>query len=160
MTPEKNLNFHGKNILIKLSKSAQAATGQLNTPLLIEIQIYFSCLLGKRLAFYAANYADREIPGTQTVEAALFSELLSTSKQLTENIYIRFNTVMTKTCSVSDYSGPPPVSDFKIANQKPYVPNWLDIDFKNDLWAGAYGWNNSDKSYSNTKQVRSSAQKV
>ncbi|VAW66224.1 hypothetical protein MNBD_GAMMA09-3458 [hydrothermal vent metagenome] len=156
MALEQKLSFHKKDILITLSRYAQTAAKQLNTPLIIEIQIYFSCLLGKRLAFYS----DSEISGVQIIEAGLFTELLNSSKRLTNNIYVRFNTVMTKTCSVSDYSGPPPVSDFKIANQKPYVPNWLDIDFKNDLWAGEYGWNNSDKSYSNTKQIRSSAQKA
>ena len=156
MALEHKLNFHNKNILIHLSNKAQLAAEQLNSPLLIEIQIYFSCLLGKRLAFYS----DKEIKGAQRVESSLFSELLSTSKKLTHNIYIRFNTVMTKTCSVSDYSGPPPVSDFKITNQKPYVPNWLNIDFKNNDWAGEYGWNKSDKSYANTKQIRSQPQKL
>jgi len=151
MSLEQTLNFHEKDILINLSGPAKTAAAQLASPLIIEIQIYFSCLLGKRLAFYA----NQPIEGTQQVEDLLFTELLASAKQLTENIYIRFNTVMTKTCSVSDYSGPPPVSDFKISNQKPYVPNWLNIDFKNSLWAGEYGWNNSDRTYSNTKQIRS-----
>ncbi len=151
MSLEQTLTFHEKDILINLSEQAKVGATQLASPLIIEIQIYFSCLLGKRLAFYS----DQPIEGVQQVEEVLFSELLTSAKQLTGNIYIRFNTVMTKTCSVSDYSGPPPVSDFKIANQKPYVPNWLNVDFKKSLWSGEYGWNNSDRSYSSTKQIRS-----
>ncbi|VAW60892.1 hypothetical protein MNBD_GAMMA11-2802 [hydrothermal vent metagenome] len=151
MSLEQTLNFHEKDMLISLSDQAEAAAAKLATPLIIEIQIYFSCLLGKRLAFYS----DQPVEGVQQVKETLFSELLTSAKQLTGNIHIRFNTVMTKTCSVSDYSGPPPVSDFKITHQKPYVPNWLSIDFKNSLWMGEYGWNNSDKTYFNTKQIRS-----
>jgi len=155
MALEQTLSFHEKDILIKLSDTAEQQARQLDTKLLIEIQIYFSCLLGKRLAFYSAS----EIEGVQQVEETLFSELLTTAKPLSDHIFVRFNTVMTKSCSVSDYSGPPPVSDFKISNQKPYVPNWLNIDFSDNLWAGEYGWHNSDKSFANTRQIRSAVLK-
>lgn len=60
-----------------------------------------------------------------------FLSMLEESQPLTENVYLRFNTVMTKTCSVSD---------FTISNQSPYVPSWLNVDYKNAQWCGKYGW--------------------
>lgn len=149
----KQLIFHEKPMDIKLSESGLLQNQALTSPLIIEIQIYFSCLLGKRLAFYTKH----EMQGAWQVEPDQFSSMLEDSKQLTDNIYIRFNTVMTKACSVSDYVGPPPVTDFTIKNQKPYVPSWLNIDFTDDQWSGEYGWPSSDKSYGNTKQVRAKA---
>ena len=84
--------------------------------------------------------------------------MIDDAEQLSENIYIRFNTVMTKACPVSDYAGPPPVTDFIINNQKPYVPSWLTIDFKKGVWSGEYGWPGSKQGQANTKQVRGEAQ--
>ncbi|VAW55015.1 hypothetical protein MNBD_GAMMA06-1386 [hydrothermal vent metagenome] len=151
---KKQLTFHEKLVTVKLSAQAEEQSSKLNNILLIEIQIYFSCLLGKRLAFYT----DTEFNGAWQVERDQFKTMLDDSEQLTDNIYIRFNTVMTKACPVSDYIGPPPVTDFTISNQKPYVPSWLNIDFKKDEWSGEYGWPNSKAGQKNTKQVRGQAQ--
>jgi hypothetical protein len=149
----KQLVFHDRTMEVKLSERAVQQDKKLNLPLIIEIQIYFSCLLGKRLAFYT----DRALDGAWQVEPELFSSMLGDARQLTENIFIRFNTVMTKTCPVSDYAGPPPVTDFKIKNLKPYVPTWLRIDYQNGLWCGEYGWPASVAGQMNTKQVRGNA---
>ena len=147
------LTFHNKEVGIKLSNTANEQNRKLDSILLIEIQIYFSCLLGKRLAFYS----ERALDGAWQLSADEMANVLSEAQQLTDKIYIRFNTVMTKSCPVGDYIGPPPVADFTIANQKPYVPNWLNIDYKHGLWSGQFGWHSSDKDYANTKQVRACA---
>jgi hypothetical protein len=148
------LTFHEKTMSINLTDQAVKQSNQLSNVLLIEIQIYFSCLLGKRLAFYS----DTEMNGVWQVDKESFSAMVNDAEQLTENIYVRFNTVMTKACPVSDYIGPPPVTDFIISNQKPYVPSWLNIEFNNDEWSGEYGWPASKEGQANTKQVRGQAQ--
>ncbi len=147
------LTFHNKAVDIKLSSAAGKQAKKLNSILLIEMQIYFSCLLGKRLAFYS----EKKIDGAWQLSADEFKDVLQNAQQLTGNLYVRFNTVMTKDCPVGDHVGPPPVTDFAIKNQKPYVPNWLTIDYKDGQWAGQYGWNASEKGFANTKQIRQSA---
>jgi hypothetical protein len=150
---KKQLTFHDKTIDIALSDAAIDQSKKLGSQLLVEIQIYFSCMLGKRLAFYA----DQPMDGTWQVEQEQFDGLLDSAQSLADNIYLRFNPVMTKSCSVSDYIGPPPVTDFEIRNKTPYVPCWLKIDYRNGLWSGEYGWHNTDVTVSNTKQVRGDA---
>ncbi len=151
---QSKLVFHNKTLDIKLSKAAESSSQQLASKLIIEIQIYFSCLMGKRLAFYS----EKAIEGCWHIDdKEEFSRLLKDSQPLSDNIFIRFNTVMTKACPVSEQLGPPPVSDFKIKNQTPYVPNWLNIDFKEGRWCGEYGWEASQSGYKNTKQVRGDA---
>lgn len=152
---QKQLSFHDKAVEITLSKKAVAASQKLDSPLIIEMQIYFSCLLGKRLAFYT----QQPLNGAWQVEDELFATMIDESQLLADNVYVRFNTVMTKSCPVSDYAGPPPVTDFTIKNQKPYVPSWLTIDFSKGFWCGEYGWPSSTKGYMNTKQVRAKAVK-
>ena len=107
---KKQLTFHGKSIAVKLTDKATIQNLKLNNTLLIEIQIYFSCLLGKRLAFYT----DTELNGAWQMDKKQFTSMINDAQQLTDNIYVRFNTVMTKACSVSDHIGPPPVTDFTI----------------------------------------------
>lgn len=150
---QKQLIFHEKPIDIKLTESASIQNKKLESILLVEIQIYFSCLLGKRLAFYT----DQPQDGTWQVESDQFSSMLEDAQPLTDKVHVRFNTVMTKACPASDYLGPPPVTDFKIKNQKPYVPAWLIVDFQNGLWSGEYGWSKSEAGQSNTKQIRGDA---
>jgi len=152
----KQLNFHGKIMGINLSERAVAQSKALQFPLIIEVQIYFSCLLGKRLAFYTEHQLD----GAWQVEPKLFASMLDDSQALTGNVFIRFNTVMTKSCPVSDYIGPPPVTDFTIKNQKPYVPSWMNIDFARGFWSGNYGWPSSTRNIMNTKQVRAEAVRI
>lgn len=146
------LVFHDKAVDIKLSKAASQQSEKLDSILLVEIQVYFSCLLGKRLAFYS----QKKIEGVWQLSEDELNEVLTNAQKLTNNIYVRFNTVMTKSCPVGDYVGPPPVTDFTIRNQTPYVPSWLDLDYVNGQWCGQYGWKASDKSYGNTKQIRGS----
>ena len=56
---QKELNFHEKAMDIKLSKAAELQSKKLQSILVIEVQIYFSCLLGKRLAFYSEQLKSR-----------------------------------------------------------------------------------------------------
>jgi hypothetical protein len=151
---KKQLSFHEKEMTVELSPQAIEQSARLESILLIEIQIYFSCLLGKRLAYYT----DTVLNGAWQVEKEQFAEMVGDAQKVTDNLYVRFNTVMTKACPVSDYVGPPPVTDFTIKNQKPYVPSWLNIDFKNGEWSGEYGWPKSKAGQKNTKQVRGQAQ--
>ena len=118
----------GKQISINLSSRADKALGQRDAPLMVEMELYFSCLIRKKVRFYDAPQAG---------DASLRAEL---SPQLT----IQFRPVMTRSCG-RDYEGDePPLTDFPIANPKPYVPHWLRIDFRNGEWQGEFGYASQD----------------
>ncbi len=147
---KKELHFQGKKIQIEYSQKADEMAHQLNTPMVMEMQVYFSCMLGKNLAYYSGS----SIAGAYQLEPSLFKELLEDSQQLTGNIYLRFNIVMTKDCPVAGCIGPPPVTDFAIVGSEAYVPRWLNIDFYDGIFTGEYGWKSSPTGQRNTKQVR------
>jgi len=148
-----SLNFHGRAVRVMLTPAAEQRAKALDERVLLEVQIYFSCVLVKRVAIYS----DTPQEGAWQLESAEFDALLAKAQPLTERLYVRFNTVMTKICPVGDYLGPPPVSDFKIAREEAYVPRWLRVDYRDGRWYGDYGWYSSREDESNTVQIRGAA---
>ena len=149
----KALIFHGKTIEIEYTKKAEEMAQQLAAPMVMEIQIYFSCMLGKNLAYYSGT----PLPGAYQLKPAQFEELLKDSQQLMGNVYVRFNIVMTKNCPVAGTLGPPPVTDFEIVGTEVYVPTWLSIGYRDDVFIGEYGWKSSKPGQLNTRQIRDTA---
>lgn len=150
---QKTVMFHGKSVDVTLTpraaKMCKAVVGQL----ILEVQVYFSCVLVKRVAIYA----DAPQDGTWQLEPEQFAALLQQSQPLCDRLSVRFNTVMTTICPVTDYLGPPPVTDFKIHREGAYVPRWLTVDYRDGKWFGDYGWHASSRGDSNTVQIRAGA---
>ena len=122
------VEINGKQIAINLSKRASEALSQRSAPLVVEMELYFSCLIRKKVRFH-----DTERPGEDALRA-----------ELSPQLHIQFRPVMTRTCG-RDYEGDePPLTDFPIANPKPYVPHWLRIDFRNGEWQGEFGYASQD----------------
>ena len=116
----------GKNILLELSDRAKQQLDDRETPLFIEMELYFSCLLRKELRIY------------ETLREQLDEAFVT---QLSDRLHISFRPVMTKSCSVSSCEGEsPPVSDFPIKKPQAYVPKWLKLDFKKGKWCGDFGY--------------------
>ena len=116
----------GKEIQVELSDKAEKQLSYRSTPLFVEMELYFSCLLRKELRIY------------ETIREQL-DEAFST--QLSDNLQISFRPVMTKSCSVSSCEGEkPPLSDFPIQKPQSYVPKWLKIDYRKGEWCGDFGY--------------------
>lgn len=116
----------GKNILLELSDRAKQQLNDRETPLFIEMELYFSCLLRKELRIY------------ETLREQLDEAFVT---KLSDRLHISFRPVMTKSCSVSSCEGEsPPVSDFPIDKPQAYVPKWLKLDFKKGKWCGDFGY--------------------
>ncbi len=115
------LEFHGKALQIKLSPAAQQALQQRDVPLHVEMELYFSCMIRKKVRFY-------EQAGDNDYRTA------------TQNLKLGFRPVMTQQCSIHDNDGPPPVTDFPVANPGNFIPNWLNLHFHKGIWQGEFGY--------------------
>jgi hypothetical protein len=115
-----NITLVGKTVEIRLSDNASRALAGRSTPLRVEMELLFSCLIRKRVRF-------GELDGR---EATLASDKLAVS----------FRPVMTHACSVKNLQGAPSLDDFPIANPRPYVPRWLAIDHRQGQWLGEFGY--------------------
>ena len=117
---DKQIALLGRKVMISLSSAAVTALSQRDTLLVAEMELYFSCLIRKKVRF------------RENVEG----ELVYVIDQLS----VRFRPVMTAVCGV-DYEGDePPLTDFPIKKPESFVPHWLKLDFKKDKWIGEFGF--------------------
>ncbi len=116
-----SVDFHGKTVHVELSKSAQHHLAGASSPLFVEMELYFSCLIRKKVRFNS----DRAKKNAQPV---------------TDHLSVSFHPVMTRACG-KDYEGDaPPLTEFPIAKPAPYVPRWLKIDYRAGEWQGEFGY--------------------
>ena len=118
------ITISGKPVRIELSPAASHAMQQRITPLLAEMELYFSCLVRKKVRFYDND-------------ESMDSERVFVNEQLA----VCFRPVMTQTCSfnAAEDEGPP-VTDFPIVRPEAYVPRWLHIDYRKGEWCGEFGY--------------------
>ncbi|MHB1092368.1 hypothetical protein [Thiobacillus sp.] len=114
-----NVTLHDKSLEIRLTDAAQKALGRRATPLVAEMELLFSCLLRKRVHF---------------------GESEADSTPVNDHLAVRFKPIMTRRCSVAEGGAHPPSDGFPLKNPRPYVPNWLSIDYRRGKWVGNFGY--------------------
>jgi len=112
-----------KSVKVEISPRAMTELRNRQSPLYLEMELYFSCLIRKALRFHD-NYS-------QVAESAV---------RVTDNLFLSFRPVMTQACKVEAGAGAPPVTDFPIAKVSPYVPKWVNVDFHHGQWRGEFGY--------------------
>ena len=127
---EQYIEMLGKQIAVELSHKARRQLNKLETPLLIEMELYFSCLIRKQVRVYE-ELSERVTDKLEGQFSAQFADMM----------HIAFRPVMTKACTVSSCEGDsPPLSDFPIKNPHCYIPKWLKLDYKKGQWCGDFGY--------------------
>ena len=111
-------------VKVKTTPRADAKLKGLGSPLAVEMEIYFSCLIRLRVLF----------PETLKEE---YIPVNSDHSQL--DLY--FNPVMTSHCDISEVRGRDPDTEyFPIQKPEKFIPKWLKVDFKNNQWQGEFGY--------------------
>ena len=109
-----------KQVSVTVSKSALRCLEKATKPLLIEVELYFSCLIKKVCHF-------REI------------ENIDDYVKVMDGLYINFRATMTNKCSIEEFDKDK-TADFPIVDQKAYIPNWVNLNFSGNSWAGDFGY--------------------
>lgn len=117
---EYKVSLNGKLVSVNISQAAQRRLNKMAIPLLIETELYFSCLIKKVCHF-------RE---TEDVE---------NYTRVKEDLFIHFKATMTRRCSIEDFDKDN-IADFPIVNQEPYIPKWVNIDYAGNEWTGEFGY--------------------
>lgn len=109
----------GKSVQVEWTASADRELQGLPEPLLVEMELYFSCLIRKAVRFgreaQAENFA---MAGSQ--------------------LKVGFRPVMTRACRMSDVEGAPPLEDFPVVKPEAFVPKRLAIDYRDGKWSGEF----------------------
>jgi hypothetical protein len=115
----------GRKVLVEWSTSAARELEKLAEPLIVEMELYFSCLIRKAVRFGQAQHA------------ADFA-------RAGPHLLVGFRPVMTKACGVGDFEDEPPLEDFPIVKSEAFVPRRLTIDYRSGSWKGEFFLNTND----------------
>lgn len=113
-----------KDIKVSITDKAERELNKRNAPLYAEMELYFSCLIRMKVRFYE-------------------QEMQSEHFVVSDKLMISFRPVMTARCDTHYEGNEPPLTDFPIQKADAFIPKWLDIDFKNGNWTGAFGMVNA-----------------
>jgi hypothetical protein len=118
---DSRVQIEGRTVEIRLSNAASRQLARRISPLVAEMELYFSCLIRKKVRFRDDTGGAGNI-------------------RVNDRLSVRFRPVMTQHCGL-DYEGDePPLTDFPITRTKPYVPRWLRIDYRGGDWLGEFGY--------------------
>lgn len=115
------LNLLDKPVRIDTTARAAREIAQRTRPLRVEMELYFSCMIGKTLRF------DEATQGSDFVPAG-------------PNLEIGFRAVQTQACHVTTDVPKPGRVGFPIKDAKRFVPKWLALDFRDGRWEGEFGF--------------------
>ena len=116
------LSIRGKSFHLDISAAARRQLDRRAQPLCLELELYFSCLIRKRVYVREAPSAEGYIP-------------------LTDRLLVRFRPVATRTCSISDCDGEmPPLVDMPVVKPERYFPHWLRLDYRRCKWQAEFGY--------------------
>ena len=110
-----------KSVSVEWTKAAEAAMSSAPEPLRAEMELYFSCLIRKKVRFGDKAHSREFVP-------------------VNERLGIAFRPVMTKACKVDSADQEAPLADFPIVNPAAFVPHWLKIDYRHGVWEGEFGY--------------------
>ncbi|NWG86250.1 MAG: hypothetical protein HXY26_01865 [Hydrogenophilaceae bacterium] len=118
---EWQIQLLGRDLRVALSRAAVRALEARVTPLHVEMELYFSCLIRKRVYF--------DLP--QRGEVALIGQDMS----------IGFRPVMSRGgCSVADTNPEEMLVDLPTGEPQRFVPHWLKLDYRHGQWQGEFGY--------------------
>jgi hypothetical protein len=115
------IEIDGKPMTVHLTRAAESALHQRTSPLVAELELYFSCFIRKRVRFHTVVRSD------QAVMAA-------------DNLCVSFRPVMTEQCTIGQANGDTALTEFPIVKPAAYVPHWLRIDHRAGEWHGEFGY--------------------
>jgi len=111
-----------KSLKLHVSRRAEARLKQRSEPLLLEMELYFSCLIRKRV------YVRESAEGIEAIS-------------VNDRLKIWFRPVVTRTCAISECERDnPPVVDMPIVDPGRYFPRWLTLDYRAGQWRAEFGY--------------------
>jgi len=111
---------------IELTSAARHALDARREPLVVEMELFFSCLVRKRLRWNTAAPAEvTTLPGASH-----------------EKLLVWFHPVMAQHCALpaNDDLSALPLMDFPLARKEAFTPRWLRLDYRGGEFRGDFGW--------------------
>lgn len=118
-----NVRLGERDVQLRLSDRARTQLAREPAPLDIEMELYFSCLLRKRVYFRTAPRPD-----------------CAARASLSAQVSVSFRPVMTRGCSIGEVVGEPEVETLALVRTAAFTPKWLALDYARGAWSGEFGY--------------------
>lgn len=115
----------GRPIAVTLSPRARKAADALQAPLIVEMELFFSCLLRKRVLFHEPARAPESILERVVLHPALT---------------LQFRPIVSEVCRIDELEGAPPVTTMPAKRGEAFIPRWLTLDHRTGEWVGEFGY--------------------
>jgi hypothetical protein len=119
----KTLRLGERELELRLSARAEKQLARQRQALDIEMELYFSCLIRKRVHFRAP-------PINEVAVRAV----------LTDNVSVSFRPVTSRACSVREAGEAPDVVTLPLVRLRAFTPKWLAVDYARGVWSGNFGY--------------------
>ncbi len=120
---DRKIMLAGRVLELRLTRAAASALEQTGAPPAIEMEIYFSCLLRKRVHFLRAAHADA-----------------AACVPLNERVNLFLRPVMTRACLAREVAVEPDTEAFPLERLGAFVPKWIALDYRRGAWSGDFGY--------------------
>lgn len=110
-------------LALEITEAAHRQLAGLPSPLEVQLELLFSCLVRKRVLFQGGDGA-----GSYPIPTGM------------EQLRLHFRPVMTRSCRVSDVEGEPDLEAFPVQRAAALMPRWFRLDFHDGRWQGDFGW--------------------
>ena len=119
------VQLHRREVRVELTPAAQRAAAALPAPLLVEMELFFSCLVRKRVLFRPLQ------------DAAIERERAAIGARL----WLGFHPVVSEQCTIADLgTAAPPLKTMPVTRPAAYIPHWLRLDYRKGQWSGEFGY--------------------
>ena len=119
---QQQLSLRGKPLTVSWTRRAERQLSSRSQPLLAEMQLYFSCVVKKRVLFHETA------PGDEM-------EWLAINDQL----QIAFRAVESNSCDPVEFAANHPVRrEFESLGAVKMHPSTLQLDYKSGAWVGEF----------------------
>jgi hypothetical protein len=116
-----SIDIRGKKMSIMYSKRAEKALSERDTALIAELQLYFTCVVQKRVQFH-------EHSELETITA-------------NPKLEIAYRTVQSNACDPVEFAEKHPVKkELNSKGAKTMRPSLFQIDFMNGVWVGDFSF--------------------
>lgn len=118
---QQSVAINGRTLRLDISNAADAALAQRSSPLFLELELYFSCLVRKRVLV-------RESRATDSV-------------RVSRSLEIAFRPVVTQRCAIAEVDqSDPPVQALPMTEPARFFPYWLTLDYARGDWIADFGY--------------------
>lgn len=114
------------DLQVELTRAALAALDARSEPLYVEMELFFSCLIRKRLRWDCQQAA-----GEDALPVTAHNKLR-----------VWFHPVVSQHCALpqnNDLSALP-LTEFPLMRKDAFHPHWLRLDYRRGVFQGDFGW--------------------